>query len=137
MSYRGLWSVLVVLLVFGAGCGAAGSGGAAGEGEVRVSATISVIADLVEEVGGERVEVETVVPVGGSPETFQPSPSDAHKISESRVVFQNGHGLEGWLDDLLRSAGDGVVRVVELAEGLETIENDEHGHENEHAEEGE
>ncbi|MDQ4105880.1 MAG: metal ABC transporter substrate-binding protein [Actinomycetota bacterium] len=138
MSHKRLWLALVVLLVtllaLGAGCGASRSGGegAAGETEVRVSATISVIGDLVEEVGGERVEVETIVPVGGSPETFQPSPSDAQKISESRVVFQNGLGLEGWLDDLLRSAGGEEVRVVELAEGLETIEDgDEHRHEEE------
>lgn len=100
-----------------------------------MSATISVIRDLVEEVGGERVEVETIVPVGGSPETFQPSPSDAQKISESQVVFQNGLGLEGWLDDLLQSAGGEEVRVVELAEGLETVEDNAHAGEEEHAEE--
>jgi ABC-type Zn uptake system ZnuABC Zn-binding protein ZnuA len=142
MRRIGLLSILVTLLLaLGVGCGASGGGDAGDGGELRVSATISVIQDLVEEVGGERVEVETIVPVGGSPETFQPSPSDARKISESRVVFQNGLGLEGWLDDLLQSAGGGDVRVVELAEGLETIEEDADGHEDEsageHAEEGE
>lgn len=132
----GRWLILMLLLAVVAGCGASGNGGdAGGEGEIRVAATISVIQDLVEEVGGERVEVETIVPVGGSPETFQPSPSDARKISESRVVFQNGLGLEGWLDGLLQSAGGEDMRVVELAEGLETIEDN--GHAGEHAEEGE
>lgn len=134
MRRIGLLSILVTLLLsLGVGCGASGGGDAGDGGELRVSATISVIQDLVKEVGGDRVEVETIVPVGGSPETFQPSPSDARKISESRVVFQNGLGLEGWLDDLLQSAGGGDVRVVELAEGLETIEEDANGHEDEPA----
>lgn len=134
MKRIGLWPILMTLLTVVAGCGGSGDGGdAGGEEEIRVAATISVIQDLVEEVGGEGVEVETIVPVGGSPETFQPSPSDARKISESRVVFQNGLGLEGWLDDLLQSAGGEDVRVVELAEGLETIEDNGHEHEDEHA----
>jgi ABC-type Zn uptake system ZnuABC Zn-binding protein ZnuA len=110
------------------GCGSAESSQESAV-EVRAVTTISVLRDLVERVGGERVVVSTIVPVGGSPETFQPSPSDARGISESDVVFQNGLGLEDWLDDLLQSAGDGDARVVELAEGLETIEEKENEHE--------
>ncbi len=136
MRRIGLWTTLVTLLAFGFGCGASGGDAAGGGEELRASATISVIQNLVEEVGGERVEVSTIVPVGGSPETFQPSPADAQKISESRVIFQNGLGLEGWLDDLLQSAGGEDVKVVELAEGLETIEDNANGHEDEPAEEG-
>ena len=86
-------------------------------------ATISVIQDLVQEVGGSRVEVSTIVPPGSSVETFQPSPSDAQKISESEVIFKNGLGLEKWMDDLVESAGGEDVRVVELAKGLETLED--------------
>jgi zinc/manganese transport system substrate-binding protein/manganese/iron transport system substrate-binding protein len=101
-----------------------------------VAATISVLQDLVEQVGGDRVEVSTVVPVGGSPETFQPKPSDAGRISEAEVVFENGLGLEAWLDDLVESAGGDGQAVVELSEGLEPIEGHEEGHEGE-AHEGE
>ncbi|MGB3683924.1 MAG: metal ABC transporter substrate-binding protein, partial [Rubrobacteraceae bacterium] len=116
----------VGLLIFAAaGCGSVGGGQEVG-GKVRVSATITVLQDLVEQVGGDRVEVSTIVPVGGSPETFQPSPSDARKISESRVVFQNGAGLEGWLDDLMQSAGGEDVRGVELARGLEVVDGNPH-----------
>lgn len=122
---------VVFLVSVVAGCGAAG-GSQESTGEVQVVATISVLGDLVEQVGGDRVEVSTIVPVGGSPETFQPSPSDARKISESRVVFQNGLGLESWLNYLVKSAGGEDARIVELAKGLETIEEEGNGHKGEH-----
>lgn len=128
---RALSRSVVVLLVFAlaVGCGGAGDdSGETGEESVQVTATISVVRDLVEEVGGERVEVATLVQPGVDVHTFQPTPSDVQKISESRVVFQNGLGLEEWLDDLVRNAG-GDVTVVELSEGLEPIEGEEHGHE--------
>ncbi len=121
---------LVVLVV---GCGDSGAEEESGSGKVQVAATISVVQDLVEQVGGERVEVTTIVPVGGSPETFQPSPSDAGRISEARVVFENGMGLEAWMEDLVESAGNEGQTVVELSRGIEPIE--EHGGD-EHEEEG-
>ncbi|CAN5910708.1 metal ABC transporter substrate-binding protein [soil metagenome] len=127
--------MIAITALYAAGCAASG-GNEAGEkasaGKVQASATISVLQDMAQEVGGSRVEVSTIVPPGGSVETFQPSPSDAQKISESEVIFQNGLGLESWMDDLLESTGGEDARVVELAEGLETIEGGEHAGE-EHA----
>ncbi len=128
----GLISGLLTFLV--AGCGA---GGASGDGEgsgerLQVAATISVLQDLVEQVGGDRVEAFSIVPVGGSPETYGPSPRDAGRISESQVVFENGLGLDGWVEDLVESAGNEEQTVVELSEGLEPIGGGEH---EEHAEE--
>lgn len=122
-----------VASLFGAvafGCGAGTGGGS--EGELRVSATISVIEDLVGQVGGDRVEVSSIVPAGADVHTFQPSPSDAREISESEVVFQNGLGLEEWMGDLIESAGGENQTVVVLSEGLEPLEHgDEHGAEEE------
>jgi zinc/manganese transport system substrate-binding protein/manganese/iron transport system substrate-binding protein len=126
--------VVVLSLVLGAGCGAGGSSGGkeAGSGEkLQVAVTISVLQDLAEQVGGDRVEASSIVPVGGSPETFQPSPRDAGRISEARVVFENGLGLDDWVEDLVESAGNEEQTVVELAEGLETLEDGEHGEEQE------
>ena len=125
--FRALLVLSVVLLV--AGCGGAG-GGASSTDRVQVAASISVIGDLAGEVAGDRAEVFTIVPAGGDPHTFQPSPSDAQKISGSEVVFQNGLGLEGWMDDLLESAGGENTRIVELADGMQTLE-EETGHEEE------
>lgn len=74
------------------------------------------------------MEVTSIVPVGGSPETFQPSPRDAGRISESWVVFENGLGLDAWVEDLVESAGNEEQTVVELSEGLEPLEGEEHEH---------
>ena len=114
------------------GCGPGGNEGSGGEDgsseRMQVAASISVIGNLTEEVAGDRAEVFTIVPAGADVHTFQPSPSDAQKISESEVVFQNGLGLEEWMGDLIGSAGGEDVRVEELAEGMEALGGeDEHG----------
>ena len=116
-----------MILAFVTGCGAGGASGGEGSRErVQVAATISVLQDLVEQVGGDRVEAFSIVPVGGSPETYGPSPRDAGRISESQVVFENGLGLDAWVEDLVESAGNEEQTVVELSEGLATIEGGEH-----------
>ncbi|CAN5638925.1 metal ABC transporter substrate-binding protein [soil metagenome] len=136
MRCFGVLATAGALAFAAAGCGTS-AGETGGGGEVRVAASISVLEDMTKEVGGDRVEVSTIVPVGASVETFQPSPSDARKISEADLVVQNGFGLESWLQDLLESAGGQDKPVVELSEGLEPLEageedgehaEDEHGH---------
>ena len=132
-----LFLVILTTLIVGCGGGENKGGGVGSEEKVQVAATISVIQNLVERVGGDRVEAFSIVPVGASPETFQPSPRDAGRISESRVVFENGAGLDAWVEDLVESAGNEEQLVVELSEGLEPLEGGEHDHGEEHAEEGE
>jgi ABC-type Zn uptake system ZnuABC Zn-binding protein ZnuA len=122
-----------------AGCGGTGNeGGAnAGSGEkVQVAATLPFVGDMVREVGGDRVEVSTIIRPGDEVHTFQPSPSDAQKMSEAQLVFENGLGLEQWLEDLVESAGNGDATVVELSEGLDPIEGGETGQEHGDHEEG-
>lgn len=128
MRQIGIWLAVGLLAAVTAGCGAGGaaSGGAEPGEKVQVAATISIVEDLVKQVGGDRVEVFSIVPVGGSPETFQPSPRDAGRISESQVVFENGLGLDSWVEDLISSAGNEEQTVVELSEGLEPLEDGEH-----------
>lgn len=137
-------AVALVALFGVLGCSSGAGGGSSPGDDLRVSATISVIEDLVAEVGGDRVEVSSIVPAGADVHTFQPSPSDAREISESEVVFQNGLGLEEWMGDLIESAGDENQTVVALAEGLEPLGADEHGeeahgeeHDDEHVDEEE
>lgn len=121
---------LVAVFCLGAfSCGSGAGGGSSTGGELKVSATISVIEDLAKEVGGDRVEVSSIVPAGADVHTFQPSPSDVREISESEVVFQNGLGLEEWMGDLIESAGGEGQTIVVLSEGIEPQKGDEHGEE--------
>lgn len=122
-------------MVFGAllasvfvACG--GEGGGSGEGPVRVVATYSILGDLVRNVGGEDVELTTLVGPDGDAHTFEPAPSDNAALAEAEVVFQNGLGFEPWLDDLYESSGTEAEGMV-VTKDVETlpVAGEEHGHE--------
>lgn len=106
------------------------------QGALPVVATFSVIADLVQNVGGEHVAVQTLVGVGLDTHTFNPSPADGAALAEAQLIFENGAEFESWLDDLYASTGSRAVRVS-LAEGIELHEAGEHADEEAHAEAGE
>jgi zinc/manganese transport system substrate-binding protein/manganese/iron transport system substrate-binding protein len=99
--------------LLGTACGSS-NGSPPGDDRVRVVATTTVLADLVAQVGGDRVAVSSVVPKGGEVHTFDPSPGDIARLGEARLVVANGLGLDGWLTDLVRDSG-ATAAVVELA----------------------
>ncbi|MGH2358255.1 MAG: metal ABC transporter substrate-binding protein [Candidatus Limnocylindria bacterium] len=86
-----------------------------------VVATTTVVGDFVDNVGGQRVDVHVLVPAGGEPHTFDPSPSDVTRLEGAAIVFRNGLGLDDWLSDLVTDAGT-QAPVVALGEGLEGVE---------------
>ncbi|MBV8067219.1 MAG: zinc ABC transporter substrate-binding protein [Candidatus Eremiobacteraeota bacterium] len=88
-----------------------------------MATTISTLNSFVQGVGGEHVIVKNIVPVGASPETFQPAPQDVATVADAQVLVENGAGLESWLDRLLRDAGNSKMRVVVSADGL-PVKND-------------
>ncbi|MEU6010847.1 anchored repeat ABC transporter, substrate-binding protein [Streptomyces sp. NPDC047453] len=90
----------VALAVTGAllaGAGATACGGpraGSSDAALTVSATTPVIADLVRQVGGDRVAVTSIVPHHGDPHSYEPSPGDAAKVARADIVFSNGLLLE-------------------------------------------
>ena len=113
---------------------------------VRVVATFSILGDMVQRIGGDRVMVTTLVGADGDTHVYQPTPADARAISEAQVLIVNGLGFEGWLDRLRDAASfEGLmvtategVDVIESAEGVhdkhDEHEEDEHGDEHGHDE---
>ncbi|GAA5335237.1 metal ABC transporter substrate-binding protein [Thermus hydrothermalis] len=85
--------------------------------QLQVAATTTVLADLVRQVGGNRVRVESVVPPGADPHAFDLRPSTASQLSRVRLLFANGLGLEPYLPKLRALLPPGA-RVVELAPGM-------------------
>jgi len=136
VRFRGASVVVLGALLFSllAGCG--GDENGEGEDGVRVVATFSILGDLVENVGGENVELTTLVGPNGDAHTFEPAPSDNAELAEAGVVFQNGLGFEPWLGDLYESSGSEAERVA-VTDGIEPlpVAGGEHGHEGEHEEE--
>jgi ABC-type Zn uptake system ZnuABC Zn-binding protein ZnuA len=86
-----------------------------------VVASTSIIADLVKNVGGSRVSLTTLVPRNADTHDFQPSTGDARAVSRARIVFLNGLGLEGWLDDTFRNSASQSTRFIELGKGIKPL----------------
>ena len=94
--------------------------------QIEVVTTSNIVADWVENVGGDHVEVFSLLPVGGDPHTFQPGARDVARIADADIVLSIGLGLEGgWLNDLLKNAAanpDSIVETGEVAEPIEFAE---------------
>lgn len=85
--------------------------------ELKVLAVESFLADIAQNVAGERFIVESLIPPGTDPHTFQPTPLDVTKITNSQVLIANGAGLEEWLQEILDNAG-GEQLMIEASQGL-------------------
>jgi ABC-type Zn uptake system ZnuABC Zn-binding protein ZnuA len=99
---------------------------------IQVVASFSILGDLVKNVGGEAVEVTTLIGSGVDAHTYDPAPADLVVLSEANVVFENGLGFEPWLDQFFESAQPAGARVV-VTEGITPREAGETGSE-EHSE---
>lgn len=102
------------------GCSGGGSSAEAGGDRLAVSTTTAIIADLVRQVGGERVTATSIVPHHGDPHSYEPSPGDTAKLAKAQLVFSNGLLLEepGILK-MVRSNKRAAAPLVALAERLE------------------
>jgi manganese/iron transport system substrate-binding protein len=95
-------------------------------GKIEVVTTISTLNSFVQGVGGDLVHVASIVPVGASPETFQPAPQDVATVTQAQLLVENGAGLETWLDRLLRNAASPDLKVVVCTDGLPVVNNNPH-----------
>ncbi len=109
--------------------------GAAAQEKPKVVASFSILGDLVQKVGGDRIEVVTLVGPDGDAHVFQPSPNDAKSVAEAKLVVVNGLGFEGWIDRLVKASGySGPVATASAGVApREMEEEEEHGHAHGHA----
>jgi zinc/manganese transport system substrate-binding protein len=78
----------------------------------RAVATFSILGDFVRNVGGERVELVTLVGPNGDVHVYEPTPGDVKTIATADIVFVNGLGLEGWIDRLTAASATLAAVVV-------------------------
>jgi zinc/manganese transport system substrate-binding protein len=87
----------------------------------------------VKNVGGDRVDVTTLVPANGDAHVYAPTPADAKKLAEAQIVFTNGLGFEGWIARLVKSSATKAIVVV-TTRGIKPLKAaDAHGHGHTHA----
>ena len=118
-----------------AACGGANqSGGPGGSSTVSVVTTSTVFADLIRNVGGDRVLVTSLVPAGADVHTYQATPDDLRAAADAELMVMNGLGLDDWLEETFRaaSADAPIVKLAEGLEGIELLPGEEPGEENPH-----
>jgi ABC-type Zn uptake system ZnuABC Zn-binding protein ZnuA len=119
----GMLAMAVVLSACGpaGGAGSASPGSGASAGTFKVVTTTTVFADIVRNVGGDRIAVSSIIPPGSGPEDYEPKPADAQKLADADLVVSNGVGLDDFLDRLVQAAGEGQVPRLVLGDGIPTI----------------
>ncbi len=99
---------------------------AAAPGKLKVVASITILGDMVQKVGGQHVALTTLVGPDGDAHAFEPTPADAKALSAADLVVVNGLGLEGWMDRLIQASGYRGPIVV-ASQGVEPRRMDEDG----------
>jgi zinc/manganese transport system substrate-binding protein len=100
--------------------------------KLKVVASFSILGDMVRNVGGERIELATLVGPNGDAHVYSPTPADGRRLTEAKVVFTNGLKFEGWIDRLIKSSGTKAARV-EAAKGVKPLKGEDgHGHGHHH-----
>jgi manganese/iron transport system substrate-binding protein len=121
---RRILSAALLLVI--AACSAPSSSAQSSDGKIPVVTTISTFNSIVQAVGGDRVAVTNLVPVGASPEDYEPTPQDAVTLSQAKILVENGAGLEDWLAPTLKNAGSSSLRVVVGSDGLQIVNKNPH-----------
>lgn len=81
-------------------------------GKVEVVASFSILADLVRQVGGERVNVRSIVPANTDAHVYEPKPADVAAVGRAKLVVINGLGFEAWADRIVRASNYSGERLV-------------------------
>ena len=82
---------------------ALGSGNAEAADKLKAVASFSILGDILHQVGGDRVEVISLVGPNGDAHVYRPTPTDVRHLSEAKLLVINGLGFEGWISRLEQS----------------------------------
>lgn len=99
--------------------------------KLTVAVTLQPYASVVSEIGGDQLDVVTLLPPGADPHTFEPKPATLKEFAKASVYFSDGSGMdEAWLP---RFKGvNKNVQIVSLSKDIDWMEEDEHHHHDEH-----
>jgi ABC-type Zn uptake system ZnuABC Zn-binding protein ZnuA len=90
-----------------------------------VVASASIFADMASVIGGDLIETASIVPIGGDPHIYEPTPGDVRLLVKADLILQNGLTFEGWIKDLIYNSGS-TATVVTITEGIEPITSEQH-----------
>jgi len=129
-AIAGLWASLAACQASPASPGVSGSAN-----RIRVVTTTTVFADMVRNVGGDLVDVTSLVPKNGDVHTFEPKPADVRAVARARLLVMNGLGLDDWLARTITNASSSDTPLVTLAvdlPGVTLLRGEDPGTQNPH-----
>lgn len=94
---------------------------------LKVVTTFSILEDFAQRVGGDKVQVSSLVPRGVDPHAWEPSPQEAKLVAEAQLVLANGGSFDAWLINLVKNAAKPGTPLVFVSEGLPALEHDHGG----------
>jgi zinc/manganese transport system substrate-binding protein len=107
---------------------------AAAADRLSVVTSITVLADIVKQVGGDDVEVRSLVGPNGDAHVYEPTPQDAQAVTKADLIVVNGLELEGWMDRLVTASGT-KAKIVVASQGIATLRAEDEDHEAHEAQE--
>lgn len=93
---------------------------------LRVVANFSILGDMVQQIGGNAVNVTTLVGPDADAHHFEPTPADSKAIAAADIIFVNGLEFEGWLERLVASSGT-QAKVIVASDGVKPRTMEEEG----------
>lgn len=103
------------------------------DSKLKVYTSFYPMYDFTSKIGGDKVEVVNLVPLGTEPHDWEPSAQDLVKIGEADLFVYSGAGMESWVDKLDENVKDGKLTKVEASKGIELLKGEEHDHDHEDA----
>ncbi|WP_031513007.1 metal ABC transporter solute-binding protein, Zn/Mn family [Desulfofalx alkaliphila] len=113
-------ALILITVLSLAGCGGADTPRQQAEDEgLKIVTSLSILADLTENIVGWRGDVHYIVPIGENPEDYELLPSEFQRATDADVIFINGLNLEAMIERVLKSATE--TKIVHLTEGITPI----------------
>jgi zinc transport system substrate-binding protein len=94
---------------------------------IRITVTFNAIKEFAQAVGGDRVEIVTIIPDGTEPHVFEPKAQDLVALSSAQIFVYNGLGMEAWVPDALAAADNQSLIAVDASTGADPIVNTDAG----------
>ena len=94
--------------------------------KIRICTSFYTVYDFVQKIGGDKVEIINLVPGGTEPHDYEPNPRDLVILENADLLVCNGLGMESWIKKIEQSVNNDKLQIIELADGVDPIENDPH-----------
>ncbi len=117
-KYLSVFLITAVLLASLSGCAADGG---STDGRVDVAVSFNPMAELAEAVGGDKIDIYTIVPDGSEPHDFELKAKDIQAVAEAEIFVYNGAGMESWAQAAVSASENSTLIEVDASKGCDLI----------------